>query len=94
MRTVFVPYARLPETGGTLVERDDAEKERERREAGSAERMVVHCVEIENSGESGFGAGFVVEKVDMKIVGKMRRRHLLGGEMVGLVWMWRRKRSL
>ena len=52
MRAVFVPYVLLPETEGTLAELDGAEKERERR-GGSAERTVVLCVEIENSGESG-----------------------------------------
>lgn len=78
MRTVFVPYVLLPETEGTLAELDDAEKERERREAGSAERTVVLCVEIENSGESGIGAGFVVEKVDVKIGGEGAKATLIG----------------
>ena len=94
MRTVFVPYVLLPETEGTITELDDAEKERERREAGSADRTVVLCVEIENSGELGIGVGVVVEKVDVKIGGEMRRRRLLAGEMVDLVRMRQRKRSL
>ena len=68
MRAVFFSYV-LPETEGTLAELDNAEKERERREAGSADRTVVLCVEIENSGEFGIGVGVVVEKVDVKIGG-------------------------
>ena len=60
MRAVFVPNVLLLETQGTLAELDDAEKERERREAGSAERTLVLCVEIENSGKSGIGVGVVV----------------------------------
>ena len=94
MRTVFVPYVLLPETEGTLAELDHAENERERREAGSADRTVVLCVEIENSGELGIGVGVVVEKVDVKIGGEMRRRRLLAGETVGVVRMRQRKRSL
>ncbi|EDR01191.1 uncharacterized protein LACBIDRAFT_312490 [Laccaria bicolor S238N-H82] len=78
MPTVFVPYVLLPETQGTHAQLDDAEKERERREAGSAERTVVLCVEIENSGESGIGAGFVVEKVDVKIGGEGAKATLIG----------------
>ena len=42
IHTIFVPYVLLPDTKGTLAELDDAEKECERREAGSAEWMVVH----------------------------------------------------
>lgn len=37
--------------------------------AGNEERTVVLCVEIENSGESGQGIGFEVEKVDVSISG-------------------------
>ena len=94
MRTVFVPYVLLPETEGTLAELDDAEKERERREAGSAERTVVLCVEIENSGESSIGAGFVVEKVDVKIGGEGAKATLIGWGDGGFNRMRRRKRSL
>ncbi|CAG8684573.1 13360_t:CDS:2, partial [Acaulospora colombiana] len=43
MRTIYVPYVLIPGVG------DDEE---ERREAGSEERSVVLCVEIENTGES------------------------------------------
>jgi hypothetical protein len=43
MRTIYVPYVLIPGEG------DDEE---ERREAGSEERSVVLCVEIENTGES------------------------------------------
>ena len=44
MRKFFIPYILLPETetAGILAELDDAEKEWEQREAGSAERTVVH----------------------------------------------------
>ena len=78
MRAVFVPYVLLPETEGTLAELNNAEKERERREAGSAERTVVLCVAIENSGESGIGSGVVVEKVDVKIGGEGAKATLIG----------------
>ena len=44
MRKFFIPYILLSETetAGILAELDDAEKEWEQREAGSAERPVVH----------------------------------------------------
>ena len=94
MRTVFVPYVLLPETEGTLTECDNAEKQHERREAGSAKRTVVLCVEIEKSGELGIGAGFVVEKVDLKIGGEGVKAMLIGWGDGGLVRMWQRKCSL
>ncbi|EDR01192.1 uncharacterized protein LACBIDRAFT_312497 [Laccaria bicolor S238N-H82] len=78
MHTVFVPYILLPETEGTLAELNDAEKECEQREAGSVEQTVVLCVEIENSGQSGIGTGFVVGKVDVKIGGEGARAMLIG----------------
>ena len=79
MRAVFVPYALLLEREGTRAELEDAEKERERREAGSAERTV----EIENSGESGIGVGVVVEKVDVKIGGEGAKVTLIRWEDCG-----------
>ena len=85
---------RSPRNGRNPRRTRPCRKKRERREAGSADRTVVLCVEIENSGELGIGVGVVVEKVDVKIGGEMRRRRLLAGEMVGLVRMRQRKRSL
>ncbi|KAF8961451.1 TRAPP trafficking subunit Trs65-domain-containing protein [Flammula alnicola] len=78
MRTVFVPYVLLPETEGVIEGLDEEEKERERREAGSEERTVVLCVEIENSGDLGMTAGFMVEKVDVNIGGEGARATLIG----------------
>ena len=80
MCTIFVPYVLLPETEGTLTECNNAEKQCEQREAGSAEWTVVLCAEIENSGESGIGAGFIVEKVDLlvKIGGEGVKVTLIG----------------
>ncbi|CAA7263288.1 unnamed protein product [Cyclocybe aegerita] len=78
MRTVFVPYVLLPETEGTVDDLDEEEKDRERREAGSEERTVVLCVEIENSGDMGTNAGFVVEKVDVTIGGEGAKATLIG----------------
>ncbi|KAJ3517079.1 hypothetical protein NLJ89_g739 [Agrocybe chaxingu] len=78
MRTVFVPYVLLPETEGTVDDLDEEEKDRERREAGSEERTVVLCVEIENSGDMGANAGFVVEKVDVTIGGEGAKATLIG----------------
>lgn len=77
MRTVFVPYVLLPETQVSL-DSDDAQDERERREAGNEERTVVLCVEIENSGESGSDVGFLVEKVDVKVGGEGAKATLIG----------------
>ena len=78
MRTVFVPYVLLPETSQGGEDLDAAEDERERREAGNEERTVVLCVEVENSGESGAGVGFAVEKVDVDIGGEGARATLVG----------------
>ncbi|KAF8177678.1 TRAPP trafficking subunit Trs65-domain-containing protein [Pholiota molesta] len=78
MRTVFVPYVLLPETEGMLDDLTEEEKELERREAGSEERTVVLCVEIENSGDLGMTAGFMVEKVDVSIGGEGAQATLIG----------------
>ena len=59
MRTVFVPYVLLP-SASTSGEG----------EAGTEERTVVLCVEIENSGESGLGIGFEVDGVEVVIGGE------------------------
>ncbi|OAX41149.1 hypothetical protein K503DRAFT_536318 [Rhizopogon vinicolor AM-OR11-026] len=69
MRTVFVPHILLPEvTSGPDLNEDD--NEAQEREAGDNERTVVLCVEVENSGESGPGVGFSVERVHVKISGE------------------------
>ena len=78
MRTVFVPYVLLPETEGTIADLDEEEKDRERREAGSEEKTVVLCVEIENSGDLEMNAGFLVEKVDVGIGGEGAKATLIG----------------
>lgn len=80
MRTVFVPYVLLPDTEGSVPDLDESERERERREAGSAERTVVLCIEIKNSGDqdSANGTGFLVESVDIKIAGEGARTTLVG----------------
>ncbi|GLB39687.1 putative TRAPP trafficking subunit Trs65 [Lyophyllum shimeji] len=77
MRTVFVPYVLLPETERN-ADLDEVQEERERREAGNEERTVVLCVEVENSGESGPGIGFMIEKVDVSIGGEGARATLVG----------------
>jgi hypothetical protein len=59
MRTIFVPYVLLPGVG------DDGD---ERREAGSEERSVVLCVEIENTGESS--KDFEVGSVKVSVSGE------------------------
>ncbi|KIM34154.1 hypothetical protein M408DRAFT_5489 [Serendipita vermifera MAFF 305830] len=59
MRTIFVPYVLIPG-----AEDDDEE----RREAGSEERSVVLCVEIENTGESS--KDFEVESVNVNVSGE------------------------
>ncbi|KAJ6539624.1 TRAPP trafficking subunit Trs65-domain-containing protein [Mycena capillaripes] len=70
MRTVFVPSVLLPLTETqTTDEEAETDEERDRLEAGTDERTVVLCVELENSGESGRTVGFEVEKVDVKIGG-------------------------
>ncbi|KAJ7167476.1 TRAPP trafficking subunit Trs65-domain-containing protein [Mycena filopes] len=66
MRTVFVPAVLLPPTG---AERADEETDEERLEAGTDERTVVLCVELENSGDSGRTVGFEVERVEVKVGG-------------------------
>ncbi|KAF8872472.1 hypothetical protein BD779DRAFT_1385913, partial [Infundibulicybe gibba] len=76
MRTVFVPYILLPELEGTHM--DEPDDERDRREAGNEERTVVLCVEVENSGDSGSGVGFAVEKVDVKVGGEGASVTLIG----------------
>jgi hypothetical protein len=58
MRTVFVPSVVL-----------SSSQEEHDKVADGNERTVVLCVEIENSGESGPGVGFEVEKVDVSISG-------------------------
>ncbi|PPQ70667.1 hypothetical protein CVT25_010769 [Psilocybe cyanescens] len=78
MRTVFVPYVLLPETEGTIEDLDEEKKEQERREAGSEEKTVVLCVEVENSGDLGMTAGFMVEKVDVNIGGEGAKATLIG----------------
>ncbi|KAG5653181.1 hypothetical protein H0H81_001898 [Sphagnurus paluster] len=77
MRTVFVPYVLLPESEPP-ADLDEAEDERERREAGNEERTVVLCVEVENSGDSGSGIGFMVEKVEVSIGGEGAKATLIG----------------
>lgn len=59
MRTILVPYVLLPGVG------DDDD---ERREAGSEERSVVLCVEIENTGESS--KDFEVGSVKVTVSGE------------------------
>ena len=78
MRTVFVPYVLLPETEGTVEDLEETEKERARREAGSAEKTVVLCVEIENFGDMGQNAGFLVENVHVSIGGDGAKAILIG----------------
>jgi hypothetical protein len=74
MRTVFVPYVLL-----SSDHRDQEEQEeQERREAGNEERTVVLCVEVENSGDSGTGVGFRVERIDVNIGGEGARAVLIG----------------
>ncbi|PPQ63886.1 hypothetical protein CVT24_010353 [Panaeolus cyanescens] len=78
MRTVFVPYVLLPETEGIVDDMDEEDKERIRKEAGSEEKTVVLCVEIENAGDLGSTAGFMVEKVDVTIGGEGAKATLIG----------------
>ncbi|KAJ7180377.1 TRAPP trafficking subunit Trs65-domain-containing protein [Mycena crocata] len=68
MRTVFVPSVLLPLTDSQGAD-EEADDERDRLEAGTDERTVVLCVELENSGESGRTVGFEVEKVVVNIGG-------------------------
>ncbi|KAG1870266.1 TRAPP trafficking subunit Trs65-domain-containing protein [Suillus subalutaceus] len=77
MRTVFIPHILLPEmNSGTGLNDDDSDAQE--REAGNNERTVVLCVEVENSGESGSGVGFSVERVDVKIGGEGASAKLIG----------------
>ncbi|KAJ7490314.1 TRAPP trafficking subunit Trs65-domain-containing protein [Mycena galericulata] len=68
MRTVFVPAVLFPYTGDE-VENEEADDDRERLEAGTDERTVVLCVELENSGDSGRTVGFEVERVEVNVGG-------------------------
>lgn len=77
MRTVFVPYVLLSQNQDSLLP-EEVDDERERREAGNEERTVVLCVEVENPGESGPRAGFVVESVDVIIGGEGASATLIG----------------
>jgi len=77
MRTVFIPHILFPEMNpGTGFNDDDSDAQE--REAGNNERTVVLCVEVENSGESGSGVGFSVERVDVKIGGEGASAKLIG----------------
>ncbi|KAG2135462.1 TRAPP trafficking subunit Trs65-domain-containing protein [Suillus clintonianus] len=77
MRTVFIPHILLPEmNSGTGFNDDDSDAQE--REAGNNERTVVLCVEVENSGESGPGVGFSVERVVVKIGGEGASAKLIG----------------
>ncbi|KAF5350613.1 hypothetical protein D9756_008630 [Leucocoprinus leucothites] len=67
MRTVFVPSVVL----------DASQEEHDKMASGNEERTVVLCVEIENSGESGNGIGFEVEKVDVVISGDEAKATLI-----------------
>ncbi|KAF7980356.1 hypothetical protein HWV62_38801 [Athelia sp. TMB] len=75
MRTVFVPYV--------LLNNKEEQDEDERREAGNEERTVVLCVEVENSGESGPGVGFAVEKVEVNVGDEGATATLIGWDDEG-----------
>lgn len=77
MRTVFVPHILLPEVTSGIDSNED-DNEAQEREAGDNERTVVLCVEVENSGESGPGVGFAVERVHVKISGEGASTKLIG----------------
>lgn len=77
MRTVFVPHILFPEMNSGTDD-DDDDSDAQEREAGNNERTVVLCVEVENSGESGSGVGFSVERVDVKIGGEGASAKLIG----------------
>lgn len=68
MRTVFVPSVLLPLNGAQSSD-EETDEDRDRLEAGTDERTVVLCVELENSGESGRMVGFEVERVEVKVGG-------------------------
>ena len=71
MRTVFVPYVRFPSASAS------AEEAGEKLEAGTEERTVILCVEIENSGESGPGIGFEVSGVEVVVGGEGAETRLI-----------------
>lgn len=77
MRTVFVPFVILPETDGNIEDLEEEKKQLARQEAGSAERTVVLCVEIENFGDMGQNAGFLVENVEVSIAGEGAKATLI-----------------
>lgn len=77
MRTVFVPFVILPETDGTIEDLEEEKKQLSREEAGSAEKTVVLCVEIENFGDMGQNAGFLVENVLVSIAGEGAKATLI-----------------
>lgn len=83
MRTVFVPHILLPEVNSES-DLSNEDNEVEERQAGNNERTVVLCVEVENSGESGPGVGFSVERVDVKISGEGASTKLIGWGEAGL----------
>lgn len=70
MRTVFVPYV--------LFSNSKDEDYAGDQEAGSEERTVVLCVELEDSGDSGEGVGYEVEKIIVNISGNGARTTLIG----------------
>lgn len=80
MRTVFVPYVLVG--AGCRDDGDGDNDDRDRKEAGTEERTVVLCVEVENTGEAGAGIGFRMEGVDVKIGGEGAGARLIGwGDM-------------
>lgn len=86
MRTVFVPFVLLPDASQQADREDEDEDAREMREAGEAERTVVLCVEVENSGEQG-GMGFEVDGVNVSVSGEGAGATLIGwGEGEGMVF--------
>ncbi|KAG2154340.1 TRAPP trafficking subunit Trs65-domain-containing protein [Suillus bovinus] len=80
MRTVFVPHILFPEMNSRTGLNDD-DSDAQEREAGNNERTVVLCVEVENSGESGSGVGFSVERWRLHtfplLIGSMEQYNLL-----------------
>lgn len=76
MRTVFVPAVLIAES--LDEEPCDEAEERDRREAGNEERTVVLCVEVENSGDSGPGVAFVIERVEISVSGEGAKTTMIG----------------
>ncbi|KAJ8515033.1 hypothetical protein ONZ45_g7514 [Pleurotus djamor] len=78
--------AKMNDSGDEGEEDDDSddtdvEKAAERkdlRESGNEERTVILSVEVENSGDSGPGITFEVEKVDVRIGGEGATSRLIG----------------